>query len=288
MKKFSVIIPVYNEEKEISRSIRSILNQSFNDWELIVVDDGSIDETKKVVDSYLKDERIKYLIQENKGVAAARNYGARKAEGILLIFLDSDDELKPDSLKEYNSMYDSETALLSSGYLINGKPKTPNYNKKISKFKFSVAAGSFCIKKELFFSISGYDENLKQSENWEMIARALERCEQKGHKVAYTNSCNMLYHKQGNATKTVARDRHRAEATYYLHHKYTNSGVFHHRKKDFLISSAVNYTRAGEIRKARRILYKILREYPEVNNLFRIIFFEIPFLRNRKWKRRKK
>jgi len=287
MKKFSVIIPVYNGEKEIGKTIRSILNQSFQDWELIVVDDGSTDETQKTLVSYLEDKRIKYVKQENQGVAAARNHGALEAQGILLVFLDSDDELAPDSLREYNNIYNNEIGLISTGFLINGKPVLPQYNKKISQFRFSVAAGSFCIKKKLFSNILGYDENLKQSENWEMIARALEECERKCLKVVYSNSCNLLYHHQKNAAKTMERDRHRAEATYYLHYKYENSGVFHYRRKDFLISSAVNYTRAGEIEKARKIFYKILWKYPSVSNLSRIVFFELPFLRNKKWKRKK-
>ena len=86
---FSVIIPSYNRAHILPRAIDSVLTQSFQDFEIIVVDDGSIDDTKNVVLS-INDARVKYAYQENRGVCVARNYGISVAKGDYLAFLDSE------------------------------------------------------------------------------------------------------------------------------------------------------------------------------------------------------
>ncbi len=90
----SVVIPTYNRGYRIERAINSVLAQTYKNFEIIIVDDGSTDNTKKVVEKYLKtDERIKYFYQENKGVCAARNTAMKLANGDYIIPLDSDNEL---------------------------------------------------------------------------------------------------------------------------------------------------------------------------------------------------
>ncbi|MCR5788249.1 MAG: glycosyltransferase family 2 protein [Lachnospiraceae bacterium] len=89
----SVIIPTYNRNKTIHRAIDSVINQTYQDLELIVVDDGSTDDTEQTVASYQKEDfRIRYYRQENKGAAAARNTGISLAKGDYIAFQDSDDE----------------------------------------------------------------------------------------------------------------------------------------------------------------------------------------------------
>jgi glycosyltransferase involved in cell wall biosynthesis len=89
---FSIIIPAYNREHLIEETINSVINQTFDNWECIVVDDGSTDNTKHVILSLSeKDQRIKYIYQENAERSAARNNGIRNANGVYICFLDSDD-----------------------------------------------------------------------------------------------------------------------------------------------------------------------------------------------------
>lgn len=92
--KVSVIIPTYNRAQVIHRSLDSVLNQEYNNWELIVVDDHSTDNTRQIIEEYIKkDSRIIYCENENKkGPAGARNTGIKKASGTYIAFLDSDDE----------------------------------------------------------------------------------------------------------------------------------------------------------------------------------------------------
>ena len=90
----SIIIPVYNSEKTLKRCVDSILNQTFRDWELFLIDDGSTDESGKMCDQYaVIDERIKVFHKENGGVSSARNMGLDYAIGEWITFVDSDDSL---------------------------------------------------------------------------------------------------------------------------------------------------------------------------------------------------
>ena len=89
---FSIIIPTYNRSGFLSKAIESIIVQRCEDWELIIVDDGSTDDTKKTVQEFLeKDSRIRYIFQENQERSAARNNGIKHANGDWICFLDSDD-----------------------------------------------------------------------------------------------------------------------------------------------------------------------------------------------------
>lgn len=88
--RISVIIPTYNRASSVNKAIESVLVQSYQDYEIIVVDDGSTDETRDILKPFR--ERIRYIYQENKGVSAARNTGIQKAKGEWIAFLDSDDE----------------------------------------------------------------------------------------------------------------------------------------------------------------------------------------------------
>jgi glycosyltransferase involved in cell wall biosynthesis len=122
MRKFplvSVIMPAFNSEDFISRAIDSILRQTFEDWELIVVDDFSLDSTKKIVDEYAElDRRVKLVeLKDNAGAAAARNVAIMAAKGRYISFLDSDDSWLPTKLeKQLSFMKNNDIAFSYSAY----------------------------------------------------------------------------------------------------------------------------------------------------------------------------
>ena len=96
---FSIIVPVYNVEKYLRECIDSILCQTFTDFELILVDDGSKDESGKICDEYAeKDNRIKVIHKENGGQSTARNCGVKESSGKYIVFLDSDDFISEDTI----------------------------------------------------------------------------------------------------------------------------------------------------------------------------------------------
>jgi len=98
---FSIIIPTYNREKLLADTINSIIAQTFADWECIIVDDGSTDNSKQLVQSIeLKDNRIKYVYQDNAERSAARNNGINHSNGEYICFLDSDDHFVPNHLEK--------------------------------------------------------------------------------------------------------------------------------------------------------------------------------------------
>ncbi|MBM2835200.1 MAG: glycosyl transferase [Candidatus Brocadiaceae bacterium] len=93
----SVVIPTYNRAPYVIMAIESVLAQSYQDYEIIVVDDGSTDGTRDVLEPYR--DRIRYMYQDNKGVSAARNTGIQESRGEWIAFLDSDDEWLPNKLE---------------------------------------------------------------------------------------------------------------------------------------------------------------------------------------------
>lgn len=95
----SIVLPVYNAAKYVATAVRSVLAQTVDSWELIVVDDGSVDDPRSQLEPYLGDARISYMRQENQGVSAARNGGLARASGDWICFLDADDALTPHSLE---------------------------------------------------------------------------------------------------------------------------------------------------------------------------------------------
>lgn len=100
MNKVSIIIPVYNGEKTISRTIDSCLKQTYKNIELVIVDNGSTDSTKKIVNDYMDDNRVKYFYISNIGRSNARNYGLQNCKGKYIQFLDADDELEKEKIEK--------------------------------------------------------------------------------------------------------------------------------------------------------------------------------------------
>lgn len=114
---FTVVIPLYNKERHISRAIASVLNQTHRDLELIVVDDGSTDRGVSKVEM-IKDPRIRIIKQENSGVSAARNRGITEASSEFIAFLDADDAWKPNFLEVIQSLIEDypEAGAYGTGY----------------------------------------------------------------------------------------------------------------------------------------------------------------------------
>ena len=118
--KFSVVIPLYNKEHYIEKTIRSVLDQTCTDYEVIVVDDGSKDNSLALARRFESD-RVRVIPQENQGVSAARNTGILNANGEFICFLDADDEWRPDYLATIDSLTERypESAIFVTAYAVN-------------------------------------------------------------------------------------------------------------------------------------------------------------------------
>lgn len=115
----TIIVPIYNAEKTLSRCIDSIINQSQQDFELILINDGSTDSSKEICEKYLPNSRIRLFSTENKGVSAARNLGLKQATGNWILFVDSDDYLEPQTLFQYEKFISLENVYYIQDYYID-------------------------------------------------------------------------------------------------------------------------------------------------------------------------
>ena len=120
--KFSIIIPVYNTQKYIQRCLESVFNQTYENYEVIVVNDGSTDNSEEEIKSY---KNIKYIKQKNKGLSSARNIGVKKATGDYIIFLDSDDSIESNLLEELNNKINNEDVVRYQLRIVNSSNAIP-------------------------------------------------------------------------------------------------------------------------------------------------------------------
>lgn len=174
----SIIMPTYNRAFIIDQAIKSVLNQTYSNWELIIIDDGSTDNTHDIVKKYMNDKRIKYFLKCNEGVSSARNYGLKISKGSLISYLDTDNKYYPNFISSMvNSMINNpEKNCAYSGYIFHEKNGSHiivhnefNY-KKLCDANF-IDMNIFVHTKELYENLGGFDENLKRLVDWDLILK---------------------------------------------------------------------------------------------------------------------
>lgn len=189
----SIIMPTYNRGYVIEKAIDSALRQSFREYELIIVDDGSSDHTFDIVKRY-RDKRIKYYrLEENRGANYARNFGIRKAQGTYLAFLDSDNEWDKFFLEKRIGILKEQKAGLVFGRLVrldeNGPEVWPQNRAeemsskenimKILFFGNLIDTNTVLMRHKYYTETGGFDENLKRFQDWDFFFRVLCRDEVK-------------------------------------------------------------------------------------------------------------
>lgn len=175
----SVILPTFNREKTLRRAVQSVIEQTFTDWELVVVDDGSSDNTFQLITEFMKkNPGIRYMKHTNRKAALSRNAGIQASFGRYITFLDSDDFYLPEHLESRFSHFEThpETDLLSGGFCGDDDVYvTDCYNpdRKIHIQECILGATLFG-KRNLFFSLGGFG-NLDYAEDTDFWKRASER-----------------------------------------------------------------------------------------------------------------
>ncbi|WP_092066134.1 glycosyltransferase family 2 protein [Desulfonauticus submarinus] len=179
----SVIIPTYNRASFLKDAVLSVLEQTYTNLELIIVDDGSTDDTSSVV-SRIKDKRLRYFYQENKGVAAARNFGLSLAKGDIISFLDSDDYWLPTKLeKQVNFLQQTNFCVVQclekwirKGKLVNKKRKhfmPAGWFWEKALEMCLIGPSCVLLYKQVFDEIGLFDENFVACEDYELWLRLL-------------------------------------------------------------------------------------------------------------------
>jgi glycosyltransferase involved in cell wall biosynthesis len=178
---FSVIIPTYNRASTIERALNSVFNQTKSADEIIVVDDGSNDQTPEILEKYKS--RVFFIRQENKGVSAARNNGIRQADSEWIALLDSDDEWLPDKLSRAEQyilenpeikIFQTEEIWIRNGRRVNPKKKHRKYSGMIFTECLPlciISPSAVVFKKSLWQEAGGFDETLPVCEDYDLWLR---------------------------------------------------------------------------------------------------------------------
>jgi glycosyltransferase involved in cell wall biosynthesis len=206
---FTVIIPLYNKENYVERALKSILNQTFTDFEVIIVNDCSTDKSIAKIESYLSEKVTLIHLEKNKGLSVARNTGIKNAKADYVMYLDADDLWKITFLEtiyrliinfpeakiygtNYEEIYDKKVLKP-----FNGSDALPfNFEGIIEFFKINIKQGiynhgSVCFHKSVFEKVGYYDENIRFSQDIDFNIRA-----NYFFKLAYSNTNQMSYYMQ--------------------------------------------------------------------------------------------
>ncbi len=183
----SIITPVFNDSKTIGRAVRSILDQTYKDYEIIVVDDGSTDDTKIEIEKFGED--VKYIYQENSGPAAARNLALKHAKGEWISFLDADDQWLPEKLEKQMELLNSNPELrwcCTNRYQSDGERKAvfgdenkikdelgdkdyfENYFAAATKGACPIITSCLTIRKDIFDELGGFNEEYLRGQDQDM------------------------------------------------------------------------------------------------------------------------
>lgn len=233
---FTVIIPLYNKEKYIENAIKSILNQTFTDFEVLIVNDCSTDKSVAIASEFLS-EKVQLIHHEkNSGLAATRNTGIKKATSNYVTFLDADDLWKPHFLEKIFQLIQNfpEAKIFATNYeeiwdKVIKKPhneltsSVKHYSGYINFFKTNIKQGlynhgSVCLHKEVYEKVGYYNENIQLSQDLDFNIRA-----NYSYKLAYDNSVQMSYFMQTDNQLTRSSIVNKTIPDYDAYEKWTKN-----------------------------------------------------------------
>jgi glycosyltransferase involved in cell wall biosynthesis len=225
----SVVIPTYNTSNFLIKAIQSVINQTYKNWELIIVDDGSTDQTRQIVEEFQKkDSRIKYFFQNNKGQGAARNLGIKNASGNYIAFLDSDDEFFENKLERVISHFEKDKnigfiytdAIIIGDYLYKKRRSeivTPYSGGIYIKLLFNnfITTSTVIVKREVLQNCGLFDESdlLRNFEDYDLWLRIAKK-----YKIEYIPEVLTKYYFVPKITSWKKR-RRAYKAMIYIYYK---------------------------------------------------------------------
>ena len=232
--KVSIIVSCYNQGCYLAESLDSILQQTFSNWECLIINDGSTDNTEVVANSYIqKDNRIIYIYQDNQGVCAARNNAIKKSSGEYVLCLDADDKISPEyvelCVKELE--LDSKIAVVACNYMCFGKKHgkvilEPYSLEKLMGHNLFVNCSMF--RRIDFERVKGFNENMKLGlEDWDFWLSILAQ----GAKVKYLKGFHFFYRMKSaresrNQTTFVVETQKKLRKQIWENHKDLYSEIY--------------------------------------------------------------
>ena len=273
---FSVIIPLYNKENYIENALKSILNQTFTDYEIIIVNDCSTDNSIAKIESYLSEKITLIHHEKNKGLSASRNTGIKNAKGDYVAYLDADDLWKPTFLETIHRLIANfpEAKIFGTNYEeIYGDKILKPYNNSdtladdfegiIDFFKINIKQGiynhgSVCFHKAVFEKVGYYDEKVRFSQDIDFNIRA-----NYFFKLAYSNSNQMSYFMQTDNQITRSSILHYQIPNYDQYEDWAKSNIDLKKQLDFL-----RYVLVKKLKKdGDKVLWKKIIKPIQLKNL---------------------
>lgn len=267
----SIIIPTFNRASLIPRAIDSVINQKYSEWELIIVDDGSTDNTKEIMDKYLIDSRIKYFKKSNSGAAHSRNVGVEQSTYNLITFLDSDDEAVPNWLSLITHPFTNEKVEIAccgltkydvdGSVIFNKQPANlgPSFNHYVGRF---TNGGVFALRKRAFEAIGGYDKDLKSGQHTELGLRLTKYLKKEGLEIAsITDSLVKIHVHNGPRIRFNHLSLYEGSKRTFDKHEV----ILKKDKKlyrDYLCSIVFNGLKADRVSEVKKYLNYLKAEYP--------------------------
>lgn len=242
--RFSIIVPLYNKAPYVRKALDSILSQTFTDFELIIVDDGSRDESMIVVQDFIRDvscmmydvcDKIKVIQQENAGVAAARNNGVKASHGEYVCFLDADDWWEPTWLEEMDKLIREypDAGLYVTNYVYYKPGKTHvalniergymNYPEAyLYDLTMPVTSITTCMPRRVFDEMGGFPLGIKLGEDFLLWAKTALH-----YKVAFCEKPLAYYNNDVPASLRATRNLHAPEFSMYFHFDSIENEINH-------------------------------------------------------------
>lgn len=264
----SVVIPTFNRERTIARAVHSVLDQPAEGVEVVVVDDGSTDDTAAILKG-IQDDRLVCRYQENQGRCVARNIGVHEAKGEFVLFLDSDDEMLANGVATFTRLAKSGKADLvccsdehydSNGQLtrVDGPADLgPLYKNLVLNYQ----PGAFAIKRSQFLQIGGYLAELELCENTDLFIRLSQAAASEGWIIECCDTPVVRINEFG---QTLSNNPNRlTEAISRILSEH--AGVFaQHPAKlaQFCEIAGVNAAKAGDLPTARHFFFRAIKAYP--------------------------
>ena len=289
---FSVVLCTYNRSSLVGRAVRSVLSQRFEDMELIVVDDGSTDDTRSVLHS-IDDPRLKVIRKPNEGPQRARNTGLDAAVGRYVVFLDDDDSVLPTWLTELAAAISPGTGMVSCTAEAVGPDQQhlkfvpARSHLLFADIRGTFLAGTFALDREVLAAVGGYAPELLASQQTEMLLRALPELRSRG--LTHTLVDRPLVRiTRGEASGRPLRQPERllAGAEYLLEQHHGVLSANRRALANYHAIAGVSAAKVGRIGLARRHLRKAAAANPRSQrHLLRLAIAAVPGLPQRVWSR---
>lgn len=266
--KISIIIPTYNREKLVVRSVESVLGQTLKNIEVIVVDDCSDDNTESVLKK-IKDKRLKYIkLSKNSGTCYARNQGIKNATGKYIAFQDSDDVFHPDKLeKQLNNLIKNKTDMdfcktrINDSYIQDVPSDEQDEILDFDRIIEFLCKGNFIstqtilAKRKVFDNIL-FDEKLPRLQDYDLVLRIVHK-----YKISYTKEALVdLYRQDDNISNSIEKLKKACFIMLKKDYKFTEEQNY------CLYETLLHYILSAEIDVPYRKIEKINKEYEKLSN----------------------